>query len=78
MHEEKFGAARRASSMTCEDAGSACGMSRITYAQRELNPAEFRLSELKSLYRNLSDTAKPILVDAVGFFIYGNDYIKRN
>ncbi len=78
MHEDKFRAARRASEMTCESAGRTCGITRVTYQQREVNPGDFRLSELSALYKSMSQTAKPILHDAIGFFIYGNDYVKRN
>ena len=75
MNEEKFGAARRASGLTCEKAGSICGVSRATYQQREAAPGDFRLSELKALYGQRSQTAKPILLDAIGFFICGLDYV---
>lgn len=78
MHEDKFAAARRASGMTCEHAGTTCGISRVTYQQRESSPEDFRLSELRSLYQDMSQTAKPILFDAIGFFICGDDYVKRN
>lgn len=78
MHEDKFGAARRASGMTCEGAGNICGITRVTYQQRETAPGDFRLAELQSLYREMTQTAKPILFDAIGFFICGSDYVKRN
>lgn len=78
MKEDLFAAARRASGFTCEDAARICGVSRVTYSQRELNPKDFRLSELRSLYAALSDASKPLLSDAIGFFICGSDYIKRN
>lgn len=78
LSENKFRAARRASDMTAEKAGDICGISRATYQQREASPEDFRLSELKMMYENLSATAKPIMVDAIGLFICGNDYVKRN
>lgn len=78
MFEDKFRAARRASDMTLEDAGSCCGVTRVTYQQRETAPGDFRLSELRSLYEEMTQTARPILADAVGFFICGDDYVKRN
>lgn len=78
MQDELFAAARRASGITCEDAGKTCGISRVTYSQRESSPKDFRLSELRSMYRALSETAKPIWMEAVGFFICGEDYVKRN
>lgn len=78
MKEDLFAAARRAAGLTTENAGTTCGVTRVTYSQREANPGDFRLSELRSLHAALSDTAKPILFDAIGFFICGKDYVKRN
>lgn len=78
MHSELFAAARRASGISCEAAGKACGVSRVTYSQHESDPKDFRLSELRSMYSTLSDTAKPIWFDAIGFFICGDDYAKSN
>lgn len=78
MQNELFAAARRASGISCEDAGKTCDISRVTYSQREASPKDFRLSELRSMYQALSDTAKPIWMDAIGFFIYGSDYVKGN
>lgn len=75
---EKFGAARRASGMTADDASTSCGISRYTYQLREINPGDFRLSELRSLHSRLSDTARPILDDAVSLFICGDDSVIRN
>ena len=78
MQNDLFAAARRASGISCEDAGKTCGISRVTYSQHENNPKDFRLSELRSMYAALSETAKPIWMDAIGFFICGEDYVKRN
>lgn len=78
MQNEMFGAARRASGLTCEDAGKTCGISRVTYSQHESSPKDFRLSELRDMYQALSETAKPIWINAINFFICGDDYIKRN
>ena len=78
MHSDLFSAARRASGLSCESAGKVCGITRVTYSQREIEPKDFRLSELRSLYDALSETAKPILFDAIGFFICGDDYVKGN
>lgn len=78
MQNELFAAARRASGISCEDAGRTCGISRITYSQREASPKDFRLFELRSMYQALFDTAKPIWMDAIGLFIYRSDYVKGN
>lgn len=78
MHEDLFSAARRASGLSCESAGKTCGITRVTYSQREVEPKDFRLSELRALYNALSETAKPILFDAIDFFICGNNYVKCN
>ena len=78
MQNDLFAAARRASGISCEDAGKTCGISRVTYSQHENNPKDFRLSELRSMYAALSETAKPIWMDAIGFFICGEYYVKRN
>lgn len=78
MHENLFSAARRASGISCESAGTLCGISRVTYSQHENEPKDFRLSELRSMYTALSETAKPIWFDAVGFFICGDYYVKGN
>ena len=78
MAENNFRAARRASDITLESAGEICAVSRVTYQQKETNPGNFRLSELKALYEALSDTSKDIMRQAVVFFICGDDCIKRN
>ena len=78
MQNELFAAARRASGISCEDAGRTCGINRVTYSQREASPKDFRLSELRSIYQALFDTAKPIWMDAIGFSIYRSGYVKGN
>ena len=78
MSNDLFGAARRASGLSCEDAGTTCGISRVTYSQHENSPKDFRLSELGDMYHALSDTAKPIWLKAVCLFICGDDYVKGN
>lgn len=78
MQTDLFAAARRASGISCDEAGKTCGISRVTYSQHENSPKDFRLSELRSMYGALSETAKPIWMDAIGFFICGEDYVKRN
>ena len=40
-------------------------MSKQGYVNREKRPEQFRLCELAKVYEALSDTAKPILKDAV-------------
>lgn len=60
MREELFALARRASGITCEKADETCGISRFAHSQYEYSPKDFRLSDLRSMYAALSDTAKPI------------------
>ena len=67
MHEDLFSAARRALGLSCESAGKTFGITRVIYSQREVEPEDFRLSELRAPYNPPSETAKPILFDAVGF-----------
>lgn len=67
--DNRFRAARKASDMTLEQAATCCDISKVTYRLREVSPEDFRLSELKGLYSQLTDTAKPILLEAVRLFI---------
>lgn len=69
--ENKFRAARKASDMTLNVAADVCGVSKPTYVQHEGEPSDFRLSELRGLYSGMSETARPILLDAVTLFICG-------
>lgn len=70
LESEKFIAARRASGMTIEQAARAGEMSMTTYQLRESNPSKFRLEELKGIYDELNDIAKPIFKEAVcGIFL---------
>ena len=62
---DKFAAARKASGITIEKAALTCDMSKPCYCSREKDPQQFRLVELKKLYAIMSDTAKPILRDAI-------------
>lgn len=78
MCNDLFAAARRASGISCEDAGKTCGISRVTYSQHENSPKDYRLSELRDMYHALSDTAKPIWLSAIDFFICGEDHVKGN
>ena len=71
----RFRAARKASDMTFDQAAASCGVSKPTYVQHEGAPEDYRLSEIRGLYKDLSDTAKPILLDAVRLFICSDDYV---
>ena len=46
MNDDVIGAARRASKVTVEEAATVCGLSKVTYLQREQHPDQFRLCEL--------------------------------
>lgn len=63
--ENKFKAARKASDMTIDQASELAKLSKPGYINREKNPESFRLYELENLYQGMSETAKPILVEAV-------------
>lgn len=65
ISNEKFIAARRASGMSIENAATSADMSKPCYISREKHPEQFRLCELVGLYEGMTDTAKPILRDAV-------------
>lgn len=67
----EFKAARMASGMTIDNAAEFSGVSRPTYILREQSPGDFRLSEIRLLYCNMADFAKPVLTDAVNLFISG-------
>ncbi len=70
MDDDMIAAARRASKITIEDAADACGLSRVTYQQRELHPDQFRISELVSLHGCLTPLGKRILVEGIeNFFV---------
>lgn len=63
---EKFIAARRASGKTLAQITRSAGLKSIsTYTGREDDPEQFRLSELKGMYTDMNDIAKPMLLDAV-------------
>lgn len=62
---EKFIAARRASGLSIECAAKAVNLSKQCYVNREKQPEQFRLHELANLHDHLSETAKPILREAV-------------
>ena len=61
----KFEAARKASGLSSEKAATICRIAKPTYLERERNPSTWRLGELDLLYREMSDVAKPILLEAV-------------
>lgn len=65
LDSEKVSAARRASGITVEKAATICGISKPSYISREKNPSTFRIEELENLYSSMTETAKPILRDAV-------------
>lgn len=68
---EKFAAARKASGMTVEKASTICGIAKPTFIEREKHPSTWRLGELELLYKEMSDVAKPILLEAVNdIFLY--------
>ena len=67
--ENKFRAARKASDMPLEQAAPSCNVSKPTYVQHEQLPGDYRLTELRGLYSSMTETAKPILLDAVRLFI---------
>ena len=60
-----FAAARRASGLTVDDACRACGVSRPTYNSREKDPGQYRLCELASLYAELDETGRELLMRGV-------------
>ena len=62
---EKFVAARKASGLSLEDASELADVSKPCYIGREKHPEQFRLCELLGVYRGMTDTAKPIMRDAV-------------
>ena len=61
----KFEAARKASGLSSEKAATICHIAKPTYLERERYPSTWRLGELDLLYREMSDVAKPILLEAV-------------
>lgn len=65
ISNEKFIAARRASGMSIDNAAALADMSKQCYIGREKHPEQFRLCEILEIYKGMTDTAKPILRDAV-------------
>lgn len=51
--------------MTLEQAAELAKLSKQGYINREKTPDDFRLSELKGVFNGLSETARPIFVEAV-------------
>lgn len=69
-HISDFESARLASGMTVKDAAVAAGLAEVTYLQnRKKTPEEFRLKELRGMYAQMSETARPILLNAVTSFL---------
>ena len=62
--ESKFRSARKASDISLKQAAKLSGLGDSTYPLRENNPDDFRLRELRGMYSAMSDTAKPILIEA--------------
>lgn len=75
MNSEAIGAARRASKVTIDEAAGFCGLSRVTYIQREQHQDQFRIGELVGLHKHLSDIGKRILIDGVNDFFCENDSV---
>ena len=65
VSKEKFCAARRAAGISLEKAAEVVELSKQGYINREKAPEQFRICELEKLYDALSETAKPILQEAV-------------
>lgn len=63
--ENLFVAARRASGLSQLKAANICGVSAATYVSREKTPGDFRLDELVTLYKNLGENSREILLSAV-------------
>lgn len=68
MTNDVIGAARRASKVTVEEAACVCGLSKVTYLQREQHPDQFRICELMGLYDCLTNLGKRILVEGITNF----------
>lgn len=65
VQKDKISAARRASDLSLERAAEVVELSKQGYINREKDPDQFRLCELERLYDALTETAKPILREAV-------------
>lgn len=65
VSNEKFIAARKASSLSLEIAAEKADLSKQCYINREKHPEQFRLCELTGVYEALTDTSKAILREAV-------------
>lgn len=65
ISKDKFRAARQASGLSLEKAAETVNLSKQGYINREKLPEQFRISEISKLYNALSETAKPILREAV-------------
>lgn len=66
-----FGAARRASGLTFDEAARACCVSRPTVYARERDPGQYRLCELKALYDALDETGRALLMQGVAAYVQG-------
>jgi DNA-binding XRE family transcriptional regulator len=63
--KNKFEAARKMSGISLQEMAITCDMSPVTASNREKSPMDFRLCELSALYETMTDSAKPILKEAV-------------
>ena len=66
-----FAAARRASGVTIDRAAEVCGVSRPTVVSRERDPSQYRLGELASLYVELDETGRELLMRGVVGMVSG-------
>ncbi len=66
LRSEKFVAARKASSLTFEQASKAAQVKSLnTYMAHEKSPELFRLGELSGVYQAMNDEGRRILREAV-------------
>lgn len=66
IDSESFGAARRASFLSLDEAATVCGFkARQTYALREDNPRDLTLGNIVDLYERMNEPGKRLLRDAV-------------
>lgn len=63
--ENMFAAARTGAGLTQAKAAYICGISIEAYRSREKRPDEFRIRELSALAKNMGESSRKILADAV-------------
>ena len=64
----KIAAARRASKMTVEYAAELAGITAPTLVAREKQPGQWRLCELRGVYKGLDDTGRELLMSGIDEF----------